>query len=141
MYLFLTNLHLTTHNHSVGHSGTNSVPTCAVFCLGRAIPARQAPSERTRKCPKALDISLKLADGSAANPYWGMRSSNLQPAESFYLFSSWVLALIFGPLGLAPLYLMRQMLGPFCCSVVVATACAWFTAIYCGVFASLLRQE
>ena len=51
---------------------TNSVPACAVFCLGRAAPARQDLSERTRKCPKALGISLKLADTSAANPHWGM---------------------------------------------------------------------
>ena len=69
--LFLTNLYLTTHNHGIGHSNTNSVPACAVFCLGRVVPASQAPSERTRKCPKALDVSLKLADFSAANPYWG----------------------------------------------------------------------
>ena len=44
LLLFLTNLHLITHNHNVGHSNTNTVPACAVFWLGRAIPAHQAPS-------------------------------------------------------------------------------------------------
>ena len=68
--LFLTNLHFITHNHNVGHSNTNTVPDCAVFWLGCAIPVHQAPSESTRKCPKALDIRLKLVDVSAANPYW-----------------------------------------------------------------------
>ena len=72
LLLFLTNLQLTTHTHNVGHSNTNTVLACAVFSLGRASPARQASSESTRKCPKALDVCLKLADVSAANPYWGL---------------------------------------------------------------------
>ena len=72
LLLFLTNLHLTTHNHNVGHSNTTTVPACAVFSLDRAAPARQASSESIRKCPKALDVRLKLADDSAANPYWGL---------------------------------------------------------------------
>ena len=67
--LFLTNLHLTTHNHDVGHSNTNTIPAYAVFWLGRAGPAHKVSSESTMKCPKALDIHLKLADVSAANPY------------------------------------------------------------------------
>ena len=66
LLLFLTNLQ---YNHNVGHSNTITVPACAVFWLGRAALARQASSERTRKCPKALDVCLKLADVSAANPY------------------------------------------------------------------------
>ena len=41
--IFLTNLYLTTHNQSIGHSNTNIVPACAVFWLGRAVPARQDP--------------------------------------------------------------------------------------------------
>ena len=39
--------------------------------LGCAVPARQSVSERTMKYPKALDVSVKLADVFAANPYWG----------------------------------------------------------------------
>ena len=67
LFFFLTNLHLITHSHNVGHSNTNTVPACAVFWLGCAIPAHQAPSESTRKCPKALNVHV-----SAANPHWGL---------------------------------------------------------------------
>ena len=43
LLLFLTNLYLTTHNQRIGHSNTNTVPVCAVFSLGRTVPARQDP--------------------------------------------------------------------------------------------------
>ena len=60
------------HNHSIGHSNTNAVPACAVFEIGRASPARQVPSERTRRIPEGLRryiCTLKLADVSAPTQY------------------------------------------------------------------------
>ena len=43
LLLFLTNLHLTTHNHNVGYSNTNTVPACAVFWPGRAFRRAKLP--------------------------------------------------------------------------------------------------
>ena len=43
LVVVVTNLHLTTHNHNVGHLNTNTVPACAVFWPGRAFPRAKLP--------------------------------------------------------------------------------------------------